>query len=122
MTENDKNTEEIIGQLAGLYQKDLQEFERMRTLLIEETIQPLPARRRQRAYGMRFIIEMRLRKYKDSVVRMNKMEEIFWEQFGQFHDVLQDPVRAAAERENKNQKAIIIPFRRKQSSDLQDRT
>ena len=48
------------------------------------------------------------------------MVEIFWEQFGLFHDILQDPVRAAAKRENK--KAMVIPFRRKKSSDLQDRT
>jgi hypothetical protein len=122
MTENDKNTKDIMDQLTGLYQKDPQEFEKMRTLLIEETIQAFPARRRQRACGMQFIIETRLRKYKDPVIRMNKMVEIFWEQFGLFHDVLQDPVRVAAERENKNQKAMIIPFRRKQSSDLQDRT
>ena len=122
MTENDKNTEEIIDQLTGLYQKDPQEFEKMRTLLIEETIQAFPARRRQRAYGMQFIINTHLRKYKDPVVRMNKMVEIFWEQFGLFHDILQDPVRAAAESENKNNKAMIIPFRRRQSSDLQNRT
>ena len=93
----------------------------MRTLLIEQTIQAFPARHRQRAYGMQFIIEMRLRKYKDPVVRLNKMVEIFWEQFGLFHDILQDPVRAAAERENKNKKALVIPFRRKKSTCLQDR-
>jgi len=70
---------------------------------------------------MQFIIEMRLRKYKDPVVRMNKMVEIFWEQFGLFHVILQDPARAAAERENKNKKAMIIPFRRKKLTCLQDR-
>jgi hypothetical protein len=49
------------------------------------------------------------------------MVEIFWEQFGLFHVILQDPARAAAERENKNKKAMIIPFRRKKSTCLQDR-
>jgi len=122
MIENDKNTEEIIGQLTGLYQKDPEEFEKMRTVLIEQTIQAFPERHRQRAYGLQFIIEMRLKKYKDPVVRMNKMVEIFWEQFGLFHDILQDPVRAAAKRENKNTKAMVIPFRRKKSSDMQNRT
>ena len=39
MIENDKNSEEIIGQLTGLYQKDPEEFEKMRSLLIEQTIQ-----------------------------------------------------------------------------------
>ncbi len=121
MIEYNKNTEEILDDLTGLYQKDPQEFEKMRTLLIEQTIQAFPARHRQRAYGMQFIIEMRLRKYKDPVVRMNKMVEIFWEQFGLFHDILQDPVRAVAEREKKHKKATVIPFRRKKSAGLQDR-
>jgi hypothetical protein len=121
MIENNKNTEEILGKLTGLYQKDPEEFEKIRTLLIEQTIQAFPARHRQRAYGMQFIIEMRLKKYKDPVVRMNKMVEIFWEQFGLFHDVLQDPVRAAAKRANKTKKAMVIPFRRKKSTCLQNR-
>ena len=47
MIENDKNTEEIIGQLTGLYQKDPEEFEKMRTVLIEQTIQAFPERHRQ---------------------------------------------------------------------------
>jgi len=122
MLENTENTEKILDQLTGLYQKDPEQFEKMRTLLIEQTIQAFPARHRQRAYGMQFIIEMRLRKYKDPVVRMNKMVEIFWEQFGLFHDVLQDPVRAVAEREKKNTKAMVIPFKRKKSSALINRT
>lgn len=111
MDENTKNTDEVLLQLTGLYQKDPQEFEKMRTMLIEQTIAAFPARHRQRAYGMQFIIEMRLKKYKDPVVRMNKMVEIFWEQFGLFHDVLQDPARVLAEREKKKKQALIIPFR-----------
>jgi hypothetical protein len=107
-----KNTDEILHQLTGLYQKDPREFEKMRTLLIEQTIAAFPARHRQRAYGLQFIIEMRLKKYKDPVVRMNKMVEIFWEQFGLFQDVLQDPGRVVAEREKKKKQAMIIPFRR----------
>ena len=46
MIESNKNTEEIIGELTGLYQKDPEEFEKMRTLLIEQTIQAFPARHR----------------------------------------------------------------------------
>jgi hypothetical protein len=111
MIEN-KNTDEVLQQLAGLYQKDPHEFEKMRRELIEQTIAAFPARHRQRAYGLQFIIEMRLKKYKDPVVRMNKMVEIFWEQFGLFQDVLQDPARVVAEREKKKKQAMILPFRR----------
>ena len=46
---------------------------------------------------MQFIIEMRLRKYKDPVARMNKMVELFWEQLGLFHEVLHDPARVVAD-------------------------
>lgn len=112
MDENTKNTDEILHQLTGLYQKDPQEFEKMRTTLIEQTIAAFPARHRQRAYGLQFIIEMRLKKYKDPVVRMNKMVEIFWEQLDLFHEVLYDPARVVAESEKKKKQAIIIPFRR----------
>ena len=111
MDENTKSTDEILLQLTGLYQEDPQEFEKMRATLIEQTIAALPARHRQRAYGMQFIIEMRLRKYKDPVARMNKMVELFWEQLGLFHEVLHDPARVVAEREKKKKQAIIIPFR-----------
>ena len=112
MGDNNKSSEEILHQLTGLYQKDPQEFEKMRTLLIEQTIASFPARHRQRAYGLQFVIEMRLMKYKDPVVRMNKMVEIFWRQFGLFQDVLQDPVRVVAEREKKKKQGVIIPFGR----------
>jgi hypothetical protein len=54
MIENNKNTEEILGELTGLYQKDPEEFEKRRTLLIEQTIQALPARHRQR--GLRHAV------------------------------------------------------------------
>jgi len=112
MVGDDKSNEEFLDQMTGLYQKDPQEFEKMRTLLIEQTIAAFPTRHRQRAYGLQFVIEMRLKKYKDPVARMNKMVEIFWQQFGLFQDVLHDPVRAIAEREKKKKQAMIVPFER----------
>ena len=45
---------------------------------------------------------------------MNKMVEIFWEQFGLFQEVLQDPARVVAEREKKKKQAMIISFRREE--------
>jgi len=112
MVENKKNSDEILHQLTGLYQKDPHEFEKMRTLLIEQTIAAFPTRHRQRAYGLQFVIDMRLNKYKNPVVRMNKMVEIFWQQFCLFQDVLRDPVRVVAEREKKKKQGMIVPFGR----------
>ena len=114
MIDNNKNGEEILQRLTGLYQKDPHQFEKMRSMLIEQTIAAFPARHRRRAYGLQFLIDTRLNKYKDPVVRMNKMVEIFWEQFGLFQEVLQDPARVVAEREKKKKQAIIISFRREE--------
>lgn len=108
-----KSTEEILAQLTGMYQKNPTKFEELRKELIEQTIEQFPAKHRQRAHGLQFKIESRLRKYKDPVVRMNKMVEIFWEQFGLFHDVLKDPIRVVAEREQKKKRAVVVPFSRK---------
>ena len=50
--DDNKSSEKILHQLTGLYQKDPHEFERMRPLLIKQTIAAFPARHRQRAYGL----------------------------------------------------------------------
>ena len=116
MLKKEDNTEEILAQLTGLYQKNPARFEELRKQLIAKTIEEFPARHRKRAHGMQFKIESRLRKYKDPIVRMNKMVEIFWEQFGLFQDVLKDPGRVVAERQENRKQAMVIPFRRKESS------
>jgi hypothetical protein len=119
MVTKEQTTEEILVRLTGLYQKNPGEFEELRKTLIERTIEEFPAEHRKRAHGLQFRIESRLRKYKDPVVRMNKMVEIFWEQFGLFHDVLQNPTKVIAEREQKKNKAVVVPFAGKETSRLQ---
>lgn len=114
MTTEKMDTEEMLAQLTGLYQKNPAEFEELRKKLIKQTIEEFPVEHRKRAYGMQFVLESRLRKYKDPVVRMNKMVEIFWEQFGLFQDVLDDPFRVVAEREKNKKEAEIIPFRKRE--------
>jgi len=116
MSKNEDNTEEILAQLTGLYQKNPARFEELRKQLIAQTIEKFPARHRKRAHGMQFKLESRLRKYKDPIVRMNKMIEIFWEQFGLFHDVLNDPVRVVAERQEKKKQSVVVPFSKKEST------
>ena len=119
MLKKENNTEEILTQLTGLYQKNPDRFEELRKQLITQTIEKFPAEHRKRAHGMQFMIESRLRKYKDPVVRMNKMVEIFWEQFGLFQDVLEDPARVVAERQENRKQAVVVPFRKKESACVQ---
>ena len=116
MSKKVDNTEEMLEQLSGLYQKNPDKFEELRKQLITQTIEKFPAKHRKRAHGLQFKIESRLRKYKDPIVRMNKMVEIFWEQFGLFHEVLQDPARVVAERQENRKQAVVIPFRKEGST------
>lgn len=114
MPESEDATKKLIAQLSGLYQKDPWQFEEKRKLLIKQTIESLPAERRRCAYGLQFKIESKLAKYKDPVSRMNKMVEIFWEHFQQFHEVINDPAKFLLEKEKNRSEGKVIQFRRKE--------
>ena len=88
-----------ILEMVGLYQRDPEAFEKMRADIIHQMLEGMPEEYRRRAYGMQFQLEMRLRRYRDPVVRMNVMIGMFWEQFETFNSVLNDPMKFLAERE-----------------------
>lgn len=96
--EHTKQTSQIL-EMVGLYQKDPEAFEKKRADMIHQMLEEMPEAYRQRAYGMQFQLEMRLRRYRNPVVRMNAMIAIFWEQFDEFNCVLNDPQKFLAERE-----------------------
>ena len=106
-----EQTEEIFEQFKDLYQEDPDEFEAQRDQLIRETIESFPEESRQRAYGLQFTIDAQLSKYKDPLVRMNKMVEIFWEQFAVFQSAVTDPKKFCEEKEEA-EPAKVIPFRK----------
>jgi hypothetical protein len=85
------NTEQIYTRLCELYRHDPQQFENERLRLIRDTIEGFDARHRQKAYGLQFKIDCKLRPYRDPVMRMNKMVEIFWEGVFEFKQTLEDP-------------------------------
>lgn len=102
-----------VLEMVGLYQKDPEAFEKMRADIIHKMLEDFPEEYRKRAYGMQFQIEMRLRRYKDPVARMNMMIAMFWEQFEEFNCVLNDPERFIADREAKHhESAKILPLNR----------
>ncbi len=107
---NEMNMNEMITQLHGLYQRDPEEFERMSRLLIDQAIESFPAEHRQRAYGLQFQLEHKLRKFNDPVARMNKMVEIFWDQVLVFQQVLEDPEGYLSEKDKNKQEGKVIPF------------
>jgi hypothetical protein len=100
----------LFERLSGLYQKDPEEFERISKALIHEALEKLPEKHRARGYGVQMRIDRRLSHFKDPVARMNEMVVIFWEQFREFQEVLNDPVGAGAARKKGNTPAKVIPL------------
>jgi uncharacterized protein YicC (UPF0701 family) len=110
--ENDGNSPgELFARLAGLYQKDPEEFERISKAMIRKALDKLPEKQRARGYGLQLRIEQRLKPFRDPVARMNEMVVIFWENFQKFQQIMNDPVAAAEEKVNQKSTAKIIPFR-----------
>ncbi len=110
MTTGTEHTEEIFEQLKDLYQEDPGEFESQRDQIIREAIESFPEESRKRAYGLQFTIDAQLSRYKDPIVRMNKMVEIFWEQFAVFQSAVSDPQQFCAQRQTAREPAEVIPF------------
>ena len=114
MTDNNYDRDRVYDRLNGLYGRDPDRFEEERKRLIRETIDSFPEEYRARANGLQLKIDAALMKYHDPVARMNKMVEIFWEHFQQFHDVLQDPVNFLRKREDEKQKnGKVLNFKKK---------
>ncbi|BCR03231.1 hypothetical protein DESUT3_03000 [Desulfuromonas versatilis] len=105
-------TDQALARLAGLYQRDPAAFEVAARELIRATIEEFPPEHRERAYGIQFQLDARLSRYRDPLVRMNVMVEIFWEQFAEFRRVLNDPLGVIAEREKSRRSAQVLPMRR----------
>jgi hypothetical protein len=108
-----KTTEEQLAKLTGLYQRDPEEFERQSQELIRQTIERFPEKSRRRAYGLQFQIDAALSQCKDPVSRMNKMVEIFWEQFLKFQEAVCDPLKVIEEKEKDKRKGKVIHLHRR---------
>lgn len=104
------NTLELVSQLSGMYQSDPLEFERLSRQLIQQTIESFPEHHQKRAQGLQFKIDCILSKYTDPVARMNRMVEIFWEYFQQFHDAFYNPEKLVEEREQNKTPGKVIPM------------
>jgi Protein of unknown function (DUF3135) len=103
-----EDTKAIIERLSGLYQTDPVEFERLSRALIKNTIDNFPESHQKRARGLQFKLDCVLSKYHDPVARMNKMIEIFWENFQHFHDAFHNPEKLLHEREHSQRPAKVI--------------
>jgi len=108
-----ESTEERLAKLTGLYQKDPEEFERQSQELIRQTIERFPEEHRRRAYGLQFQIDAVLSHCKDPLSRMNKMVEIFWEQFFKFQETVCDPLKVIEKKEKCREEGKVIPLKRR---------
>lgn len=111
MLPNIDDTRAIIERLSCLADQP-EQFERESRALIEQAIAALPDRHRQRARGLQFRIDCALAQCPDPISRMNKMVEIFWEDFRQFHDILHDPEKVLKERQARRESCRVLPLRR----------
>ncbi|MDA8164903.1 MAG: DUF3135 domain-containing protein [Desulfobacteraceae bacterium] len=103
-------SEDFFEKLCRMHRDDPQGFEAERIRLIRETIEGFAAEHRQKAYGLQFKIDCQLRRYKDPVMRMNKMVEIFWEGVYDFQEAMTDP--SGYRRRRQQAGAKLLPFRR----------
>lgn len=110
MRPNEDQTEQVLARLALLYEEDPEQFEEQRQFLIQRTIEDFPEEYRQRAYGLQFRLDAQLRKYKNPVARMNKMVEIFWQNFEEFVEVLNDPNEVLRKRREGRTEGRILLF------------
>jgi hypothetical protein len=101
--------DDLYAQLSDLYRRDPQQFEKERLRLIREVIEGFDPRHRRKAYGLQFKIDCQLRPYRDPVMRMNKMVEIFWQGFFEFSETLKDPDQQLSNR-RRQQPAKMLPL------------
>lgn len=113
MEHNTEKSDSIFERLQGLYQVDPEEFNRLSEALIREELNKVPEEMKAQAYGIQRRIEGQLRKYKDPIMRMNAMVEIFWQQFQEFQAVLNDPREVIESKRRCGTAAKVIPFKDK---------
>jgi hypothetical protein len=119
MFSNEEPSDQMLANLALLYQEDPDLFEEQRQQLIRQTIEEFPEEYRQRAYGIQFRLEAQLRRYKDPVARMNKMVEIFWQNFYEFAEVLNSPSAALKKRQDRKSEGTVLHFPEDRNPSLQ---
>jgi hypothetical protein len=101
----------LLDSMAGLYQKNPQEFEARRQELLQTAIASYPSHWQSRARGLQFVIDAKLDSCHDPVSRFNCMVALFWDGVLQFQQVLQHPEQALADR-NQRSPARVVSLRR----------
>lgn len=105
MRRANESTEILLERLQGLFERDPEEFMRIRRILIARAIARFRPETRARARGVQFQIDARLGRRHHPVARLQAMRAMFWSQFETFRQTLEDAAepgrtRAPAEREN----------------------
>ncbi|MDO3379310.1 DUF3135 domain-containing protein [Geoalkalibacter halelectricus] len=117
MSEKDRYPDIAFDELSTLYKNDPDKFEEQRRALIDQTIENFPEDCRRRAQGLQFTIDCKLDRYKDPIMRMNKMVEIFWEHFSVFQETINDPEKVLQERRAARQGAKVISLHSRSERD-----
>lgn len=110
MLKSEHELKKALLKLESLYEKDPDRFEDLRREIINNAINSYPEKFRLRARGIQFTLDSELNKYKNPVVRMNRMVELFWEKFSEFQTAVSDPENYTSEKERNKKAGKIIPF------------
>lgn len=70
------------------FKDDPEAFERESKRILELEFSKLPEERKQEAYKFQWVLEGKLRKFKNPQARFNEFVEIFWKQFYEFNNAL----------------------------------
>ena len=112
---DDNPLDSAYDKMIASLRDDPDSFETTKDQIIEEFILAQPEEVQQRLRQQQWRIDNDLRRFKDPVARLNRMVEIFWEQFREFQTSLltmQHPEMAQTE-ESKKEKAKVLDLTKK---------
>lgn len=98
-----------LEKVPDLSRTNPKEFEQEKREKIENVINNANPRYKAKLKGVQFRIDRSLSRYKNPIVRMNKMVEFFWEGVSTFEKILQGEFLDNSTRTS----AKIIPFSQK---------
>lgn len=108
MKNQQNEIDHMLESLENLYDKDPEKFENLRQKIISHAIDSFPKDYQQRARGLQFTLDCDLNRYKNPLMRMNRMVELFWGKFYEFQTAVNDPESYRTEHQAKKAKVISL--------------
>jgi len=108
MDSHEHAIDSLLAELELVSENNPEKFETIRREIIKTAIESYPKETQPRFYGLQFTLDCELRKYKNPIVRMNRMVEIFWDKVYEFDLALHHPEAVMAAKAEKREPAKVI--------------